>query len=179
MKILLPIITFVFGYCLSLVEKYIERRRCVRNLRAVLLLELRRNYSALVKIAGDNGLEMPHTSLLKFAAERLSTKMFDSYLDRLDILRPLELESILNAYESIQETIGFSKLETDRDGKALDDSEALLLLTFARLSYIRLEKAIRQFDVGIEILKALEDKRGEMLKPFRGVHEKDRQREKR
>ncbi len=105
--------------------------------------------------------------------------MFDSYLDRLDILRPLELESILNAYESIQETIGFSKLETDRDGKALDDSEALLLLTFARLSYIRLEKAIRQFDVGIEILKALEDKRGEMLKPFRGVHEKDRQREKR
>lgn len=106
-NIVLPIITFFVGLSYSFLDKYLERKRKVDNMRTILIQEISANYiwvdvilneiDIAAEVSKDDKVVVAAFSTLE-AIENLSFEVYDAYLDRLDSLKPREVNAIYVLY---------------------------------------------------------------------------------
>jgi hypothetical protein len=103
-KTLLPVATFVAGFWLSAWQRGSERKTALLNMRSILRRELAANYRVLMQLsataeAADGPAE--HPLLVMRNMTRLSTRVYDQYLGRLDQLAPDEVSAVYDANVSV------------------------------------------------------------------------------
>ena len=109
-KLILPVVTFLLGFGLSQLDKFRESKRRLRNLKSILFKELRENYKSLSQVQREkSGAAPPPPHLTGLMMERLSTTVYENYLDRIDSLKPTELDKVFDAYAMMQNTIASAK----------------------------------------------------------------------
>jgi len=160
-KVLLPFGTLFLGYLLAKLDRYREIREKKRNLRSMLFKEIKEDYEALIAIApsvvarryggGFDGLGENTTFKL-----HLSFEVYESYLDRIDILNKKLVDGVVDAY------IGLRRLESlydeqsekeefrGREGTMLEE-----MLVAVEDSMDKLSQALELFEGGPEFLKTV------------------------
>jgi len=102
-NIIFPIITFLFGLSYSYLDKNLERRRIIKNMKTILSMEMSYNHYLVHNIANpdpnDKGEKEPGYILTMI--DGIDTKVFEAYLDRLSLLNSLELFRIIETYRMI------------------------------------------------------------------------------
>jgi len=102
---LIPVATFVLGLALAEYYRRRESERREKNLRSLLLTELKRDYFLLHRTVGDSRRDSHKPPTIARACLRLSTSVYESYLGRLDSLKSGELSGVFDAYLRIQDAI--------------------------------------------------------------------------
>lgn len=107
-KAVVPLATLAAGYLLSSWDRIRESRRRLNNTRTILVKELDENAESLNKLwppSNDLKEAVPYALLIAEACSRLSTQVYDDYLDRLDALSAGELDALYDAYDAIRRAI--------------------------------------------------------------------------
>lgn len=96
-----PVITFALGLSYSLIDKTLERRQTVKNIKTVLFDEIFYNFYIVATIANPTDESGKRLGYLSMMIGRLLTSVYDSYLDRLHLLKANELNTVTNAYRTL------------------------------------------------------------------------------
>src|SRR4030067_1948509 len=107
-KLILPIVTFFLGYFLSQLNRYLDKRREINNLKTILFWELSINHYVLF-VMDKELIKMEEEQIYPiikkaYTSQKLVTSVYDAYLNKLNLLNPDELHSVLFAYQNIIRT---------------------------------------------------------------------------
>jgi hypothetical protein len=168
-KALLPVVTFVLGYLLSLETRRRETKRQLSNIRGILLKELKEDYRALVQVwppADDPDAAIAHPELVAQLCARLSSAVYDEFLGRLDGLKRSELEAAYDAYSQVTELARRSTeyLEArDRDSGAdpgLLAQRGVVIAVLSDSARQKVAAAMRELPGGQAAVLEVESERG-------------------
>jgi hypothetical protein len=175
-EIILPTITFIVGYLLSNIDKYIDNRKKKSNVRAIFLKELVENYKLLNSCMPTAKNRIPPPPLVSIIFQKLSFSVYDKYLDRLDILKKDELNAIYDSYMIMKNTFNDStNFLRDVENKSVSHEQTIALATSiinnAESAHEKIEKALSLFKNGERIIQELKPEKGSAIKRFDKIKE--------
>ena len=163
--LVLPVITFILGFLLSFIKDDIYRNREINNIKKVLFNELADNQIYLYAIL--DSLERlsdwtPHDIIESFQIDeeirKLSTSVYDAYLDKLHLLSSREIQRIMTVYNHIirsnKVAIDFN---SDKKRKASIEHFRLLYEIYVLIAYIEsdIHNALTQLKIEKELVEVL------------------------
>jgi flagellin-like hook-associated protein FlgL len=145
-------------------------------MRSIIVRELAANYKVLMQVSGTReGKDAPaeHPLLVMRNMLRLSTRVYDQYLGRLDQLTPDEVSDVYDAYVSVARLAALGSELTDL---AADSSSREGATTKARTSVHLLDRArdsvaaaLRTLGAGQAELQSAEAERGSVYRKLAEV----------
>ncbi len=87
------------GFFLSRIDKFIDERKRIRNVKKILIKELELNVEALDIAIEDN--ESNKVKVLLSAGDELRMDVFKSYLNKIDNLKFHQLDALFDGYDSL------------------------------------------------------------------------------
>ncbi len=182
LKAILPVLTFIAGYFLSNLDRHRDLRRKLRNLKMILFMEMSANYEFLNSVLPLNVEEKPIAELVESVAWRLSSDVYDRYLDRLDQLQIQDLSKIYQGCAMLK------RLQADvKKFRALKDRinagpeitielnmQAMVLSDDVQICHEPLAKALGVFQNGPSFLQGQKAKQGKLYELYKESCEKSR-----
>lgn len=92
------IVGVIIGYVLSSLSRWRDKRKMLRNIKMVLLKEMKENCRELVKLTPFRGPHRANAEMVADTLSMLSTSVYDKYLDQLCGLKEEELARVYHAY---------------------------------------------------------------------------------
>lgn len=108
-KVIQPLITVVIffaGYLFSRIDHIRERRRSTENIKQMLFEELKANYQKFERLlpSGEKELGDVHFGMFFASISEFDFQVYNAYLNRMDILRPAEVQAIYDTYRFMRKT---------------------------------------------------------------------------
>ncbi len=121
-KVLIPILTFILGslvtFIVTFFKDYLDRRREIGNMKAIIFQELLHNYGLVNQIKDEDPDSSPGAFFYLIGC--ISISVYEAYIDRLNSLREMEVLKVLSAYRDLYEF--FNHKERVSDFKIQDTS---------------------------------------------------------
>jgi hypothetical protein len=165
LEFLLPLFTFIAGYLLSNIDKYIDNKKRKNNVRAILFKEMSENYKLINKFISNKKNNRIPPNLIALVTIKLSFTIYEKYLDRLDILKTNELNSIYDSYYSMKIAYDASsefltKVDNENTNRSLYVAKATEVLVYVDAFYEKLELALMLFKNGEKFIKLNSSEKG-------------------
>ncbi len=168
--VIIPIVTFMAGYLLSVLERKRKEKQKLDNLRMILFRELGENFRWVnqtipVESQDEQRQQLPDPFALALYGRQLSYDVFNAYLDRMDGLKPKELEAVFEAYLAMRRISLVAEDYFEGRQQGADDlaGRATLLFVSMKTGHGLLIEALQLFKGGSELLEELAAQQGVIL----------------
>ena len=175
---LLPFIYIFIGYLLGRLDKKLEEKKRIKNLKTILFFEVSFNYFILRNMIKMKDNEKS-TLEKAYISGRLSSSIFNSYFDRFDLLERELVAVLMHTYMDLEHTDEIRerlyKYNIIPEGKTEEDMDEELAVRFQEAfndHIISLHKSM--FTAFIFLRKGNEDIADRLIKNWQS-EEKDEQ----